>query len=176
MAAGKPRGILPTYVTGQNLVLAKASPLVRETYEIRLACYFALRREKVFTLALLPDATAAEPLRTYLGRWGGEVVHFELDAYSVAFTAEREDGAELETWVLGDQDDWFALRESLASAWLKDQLQLGATFADADLHEFADVLASEELAGTNLDREPLQAAVARLVATARENNGRLFVQ
>ena len=50
------RGILPTFVTDDRLVLAKASPVVRNTHEIRLAIYFSLKRESAFTLAVLPNA------------------------------------------------------------------------------------------------------------------------
>jgi hypothetical protein len=35
---------IPTHVSDERLVLAKASPVLRNTHEIRLAIYFALKR------------------------------------------------------------------------------------------------------------------------------------
>src|SRR3954453_4391390 len=95
----EPRRILPTYVSEEHFVLAKAAPSIRGTYEIRLAVYFALKRNSTFTLAGDVDAAVDDDLCAYIAKWGGRVLHDNIEAFSVSLTAESATGEELDTWV-----------------------------------------------------------------------------
>ena len=173
---GEPRGIIPTYVTDERLVLAKASPTVRSTYEIRLALYFATKRNSTFTLMVLPNAVIDPNLESYLAKLGGEVRREEVNDFSVSFGAEDANGEELDTWVLGDQARWHELSRSLTSSWLVEHLRLGNEFAGGDLETLATEIGEANIDGTNADGESLKSAILNLITAARKNNGRLVLQ
>ena len=172
----QPRGILPTYVTQDHLLLAKASPTVRNTYEIRLAIYFAMQRDSAFTLMVPPHAELDANLEAYLAERGGEILREEVEEFSVTFGAEDADGEELDTWVLGDQSRWWQFLCSLKSSWLKQRLCLGIEIAGNDLDTLAAQIGEEDIEGTNADGEPLKPAILTLVATAQASNGRVVLQ
>src|SRR6266850_1806971 len=79
----KPRGVLPTYVTNDSVVLSKAAPLIRNAYEIRLALYMAKSRNLRFILAVRPQAQVEASLVALIKEHGGSVDESQLDDYSV---------------------------------------------------------------------------------------------
>ncbi len=119
------RGVLPTLVTGQDIVLCKAGPTVRNTYEIRLALYMARSESKRFVLMVKPEAVVEESIVELLRAQGGELRRCEIAGHSISVGCLFRDGSE-DGWVLGDEQALAALRSSLKSGWLRDQIQLGA--------------------------------------------------
>ena len=173
---GQPRGVLPTYVSGDRLALAKASPTVRSTYEIRLALYFALQRKSRFTLIVLPSAVIDSELEAYIAKWGGEIMREAVRDFSVSFGAEDADGRELDTWVLGDQSRWHELLQSLSSPWLIEHIRLGGVFSGEGLSTLGREMTAANILGTNVDGELLKPAIMNLIAAAQAKNGRLVLQ
>jgi hypothetical protein len=173
---GKPRGIILTCVTDDRVVLAKASPTVRNNYEIRLALYFALQRNSTFTLVVLPNAVVAADLETYLAKWGGEVRQEAVGDFTVSFGAEDANGEELDAWVLGDLPRWQEFLLSLTSAWLLEHVRLGNEFVAHDLETLATEIDAAKIEGTNADGESLKSAILNLVAAARKGRGRVVLQ
>jgi hypothetical protein len=172
----EPRGIIPTYVTDGRLVLAKASPTVRSTYEIRLALYFALKRNSIFTLLVLPNAVIDANLEAHLAKFGGEVRREAVNHFSVSYGAVDPNGEELDTWVLGDQTRWQELSRSLTSSWLIKHLQFGNEFTGDELDTLATEIGEAPITGTNVDGEPLKVAILNLIAAAQKCKGRLVLQ
>src|SRR5438093_8973884 len=79
----RPRGVLPTYVTHDAVVLCKASPTIRNAYEIRLALFMASTRKCRFILAVRPGAVVEPALRAHLEAHGGSIQEREFEDYSV---------------------------------------------------------------------------------------------
>jgi hypothetical protein len=170
------RGVLPTFDTDDRLVLCKAAPCICNTYEIRLTLYFAVKTNRAFELVVPRESRIDVDLDAYLAKWGGAIRREDITDYTVSLTAAGPDGAELETWVLGDQTQWNSLLQSLESSWLTERLHIGASFRGQNLDVLAREMAMTTLSGTNLDGEPLQRAIVDLIAKARQANGCLFLQ
>jgi hypothetical protein len=174
----EPRGIIPTYVTAERLVLCKASPSVRNTYEIRLALYFAIKDERTFELVVPTNCHVRPDLEAHLAKWGGSIVRSEAEDFSVYFGAEGADGAELSGWVFGNREQWGEVLALLESSWLSSELRVGAEFSGDALDKLAHELLAEPLLqnSTNTDGEPFSEAVQRLVHLANESNGIVYIQ
>src|SRR5215831_372119 len=94
----RPRGVQPTYVTGDSVILCKASPTVRNAYEIRLALYMAFTRKSRFILAVRPGTKVEPGLRAHLQKHGGSVQERELQDYSVFVGHIKATGDEGDGW------------------------------------------------------------------------------
>ena len=169
------RGVLPTYVTNDTVILSKAGPVVRNTYEIRLALFLAKSKNLTFTLSVKPEADVETSVVSLLKQHGGEIARASLDDYSVYFGHAKLDGEE-EGWVLGNAIALAAFHASISSAWLRSRLFVGANFIDTDLANLESVLRTETSSCLNVDGENAVEAIKSLVTAAKESNGVLFVQ
>jgi hypothetical protein len=169
------RAVQPTYVTKDIVVLSKVAPIVRNTYEIRLALYMAKSKGMRFVLAVRPQAQVDESVLALLKEHGGKVEEATLDDYSVYFGRSRLNGDE-DGWVLGDAAAMSSFVQALRSEWLRERLQVGATFSGADLAEFEAGLRRESIAQQNIDSESIQDALLSLITDAKQDGGTVFVQ
>src|SRR5436309_981683 len=102
----KPRGILPTSVTDQQVILCKAAPTIRNTYEIRLALFMAAQSGRTFVLAVSPMAFVDQALEAHIRQHGGDIVREAIQRHSVYLGAVDREGAEGDGWVAGDGQTW----------------------------------------------------------------------
>ncbi len=172
----KPRGFLPTYVTGERVILSKAAARLRDSYEIRLAQYFAVSKGLRLTLAVRPSAQMEPSLAAYLRQQGTEITEAQMDDYSVYFGHTKGDGQEGDGWVLGNSAALTALTQSTRSLWLRDRLRIGATFGGDTLHELERTVLKENSRVLNVDGENVRDALMSLIAAAKRDGGTLFVQ
>lgn len=172
----QPRGILPTYVDDDRLVLCKAGPTVRNAYEIRLALFFAVDSARRFVLQVQPGASVAADLRALLTEHDASLTEETAQEFSVYFGAAGPDGVEIDGWVLGDNAAWISMLRDLRTPWLREVLRPGAEFGGTDLARLKDALAEESVPSTNVDGEPFDAALLQLVAEATAAQGVVFVQ
>jgi hypothetical protein len=172
----KPRGVLPTYVTDHEVVLCKSAPIVRNTYEIRLALFMALDTERKFVLSVRPEAEVDHSLAAHITRFGGQVVRGKLSVYSIYFGAFDAIGEELDGWVACDNEAWNPFVAGVRSDWLRQRLAPGIQVPTADLGAFQLAIQSENTAATNIDDEPLCDALVLLARQAAKVNGSILVQ
>jgi hypothetical protein len=170
-----PRGILPTYVTDKLVVLSKAAPMLRNTYEIRLALYMAESKGLRFVLAVRPAAEIESSVLSLLETHGGKVEEVALADYSVYFGYAHPNGEE-DGWVFGDNAAMDMLRESIENQWLREHLRVGANFDGADLDRLEQSLLSETMSAANVDGENVRDALLSLVRSAKQEGGIVFVQ
>ena len=171
-----PRGILPTYVTDELLVLCKGSARIRNTYEIRLALYFALTRGRQFILVVPSGAEVDPALREHLARFGGAIEENGAEDYSVYVGHELAGGEEGDGWVLGNSSGWRAFRGSLSSPWLRENLVIGACFGGNDIERLRKEFAGEGTSETNVDGENIIEALRNLIESACTDGGVIFIQ
>jgi hypothetical protein len=172
----KPRGILPTYVTDQRVVLCKAAPTIRNTYEIRLALFMAVQSKRTFVLAVSPMAMVDQALEAHIRQHGGEVVRDTIREHSLYVGAIDGDGEEGDGWVAGDSQLWESVLAGLRSPWLRERLRVGGSVSTSELSEFRDALQAETIRASNVDDEDIHQALLRLAAEAMELGGSVFVQ
>jgi hypothetical protein len=172
----KPRGILPTYVTDERVVLCKAGPVVRNAYEIRLGLFMAVQSGRAFALAVSPSAQVDETLAAHIRRHGGNVVRAAIQHYSVYVGAAGPDGGEGDGWVAGDGGLWASVLAGLRSPWLRDRLRVGGSVAAGELARFRDTLGTEAIRARNVDDEDIGQALLRLAGEALQVGGSIFVQ
>ena len=163
----RPRGILPTYVTKDVVVLSKVAPIVRNTYEIRLALYMATSKGLKFVLAVRPQASVDAAVIALLEQHGGQVQEGQLDDHSVYLGYRKANGEE-DGWVLGNSAAMSVLVQSLRSEWLRERLRVGAGFSGDDLTALENTLRNENFSQQNIDGESVQAALLALVVAAKE--------
>ena len=170
-----PRAVLPTFVTSELIVLSKASPSIRNTYEIRLALYMAVSRGLRFILAVRPDAVVDPTVISLLQENGAKIEEAQLEDFCVYFghvsSSEEKDG-----WVLGDAAALLALRDSIQSRWLRDRLVPGYEFSGSELSNLADALSKENISALNIDGEDFSEALIHLAAAASKDGGCVFIQ
>jgi hypothetical protein len=171
----KPRGLLPTRVSDTELVLCKAGPVVRNTYEIRLALYRASASGKKLVLEVAPDARVDEALVEQIESRGGELRRGEVRHHAVYVGCLYPDGAE-DGWTLGDESALATLRASLKSTWLRERLQVGSLVPLRDLIQFGNELWEESTDLQNVDGENVKDALLALMVAAIQSEGGLFVQ
>jgi hypothetical protein len=171
----KLRALLSTYESDTELVLCKASPLVRNTYEIRLALYKAMTSSKKFILMVGPEAKVDDAIAEQLKTWGGEVRRGEVTHYAVYAGCLFPDGTE-DGWTLGDQATLAALRTSLKSGWLRERLSVGSLIPLRDLIQFGNEFWEENIDLQNIDGENVKDALLALMVDAIKTEGALFVQ
>jgi hypothetical protein len=174
--APKARAVQPSYVAGDAFVLAKSCASVRNTYEVRLALYFAVQGGRRFVLEVPHGAEVDAGLRLKISENNGTVREAVIANYSVYIGHEKENGEEGDGWVLGDKDAWLAFRASLSTSWLQQRLAVGALFSRSDFPMLQTELAALSVTQTNIDGENIKAALLQLLSSAVAQGGQIYVQ
>jgi len=172
----QPRGMLPTYVTSESIVLCKGSSTVRNTYEIRLALFMAVQQRLKFILAIRSGVQVESGLREHLQRHGGRVQEGAIDEYSISLGHTTRTGEEGDCWVLGDSEAHRRLLLAIDSEWLRERLDLNSIIVAEQSPQFEAALRSETFEATNLDGENVGNALAALCRELKSLGGFLFVQ
>lgn len=175
-AERKPRGVMPTYVTENSLVLCKSGTAVQDTYEVRLCLYFAVRDKRQFVLGVSSNAQVDLRLRSKIEENGGVVREMNVTDYSVFIGHKSDEGKELDGWVLGDRQAWESFLASFSSAWLRERLRVGASFQGSDVAQLEGEIRRIATSQKNVDDENLRDALLLLVAAAKAGGGALYVQ
>lgn len=171
----KLRGVLPTFVSDEAVVLSKASPSIRNTYEIRLALYMAVSRKLRFILALRPKAVIDPKVTLLLQEHGAQIQEAQLDDFCVYFGHASPSGDE-NGWVLGDAAALEQLKESVQSVWLRERLAPGHVFSCEELDILCSTLGQERVSALNVNGENVGQALLQLATAARREGGSVFVQ
>ena len=171
----KPRGVLPTYATNEIVVLSKASPAIRDTYEIRLALFMAVSRGLRFILAVRPQAVVDPTIKSLLQEHGGKIEEAQLEDFSV-YLGHASSNGEMDGWVLGNTAALSTLKDSVQSPWLKARLNVGYAFSGAELDDLNAALGKESITSLNVDGENVGRALLALIAAARNDGGSVFIQ
>ncbi|WP_265214557.1 hypothetical protein [Herbaspirillum lusitanum] len=171
-----PRGILPTYVTSQEIVLCKVSPIVQNTYEIRLALFFAIEGKKTFKLVTPPNTDIENELLQSIVKFGGKVEYHDCKSFSVSVSHFDQNGLEKDSWVLGDEIAWASLLSSCSSAWIKAELKPGAKFGGESLLRFEQEISLEHIQHKNIDNEDLKLALQRIIRECKTHGGYVLIQ
>ena len=170
------RGVQPTYVTDDSVVLCKASPTIRNAYEIRLALFMASTRKARFILVVRPGAKVEPGLRAHLEAHGGTVQEREFADYSVYVGHLKASGDEGDGWVLGDAGALSAFHNSLASSWCNQKFVVGSSLCGDDLAALERELNGRTVSQTNIDQENIRDALLALSRAVRADGGTLFIQ
>jgi hypothetical protein len=170
------RGVLPTFVSDDLVVLCKSSPTIRNSYEIRLALYMAFTRNSKFILAVRHGAKVDPVLRAHLEQHGGSIQEMEISDYSVYVGHSKPDGEEGDGWVLGDSKAHSKLCATLRSDWCRKRIAVGSSLAGADIGALERVLIAESISQTNIDDENVRDALLALAHAAKTVGGTIFVQ
>ncbi|WP_157499641.1 hypothetical protein [Lysobacter sp. Root983] len=170
-----PRGVLPTFMTDELVVLSKASPTIRNTYEIRLALYMAVSRGLRFILAVRPHAAVDPTIVSLLHEHAAKIEVVQLEDFCVYFGHDSPSG-EKDGWVLGDATAFSALKSTIQSAWLLERLNVGHEFSGAELGDLVVALRNECISALNVDGENVGQALMQLVAAAHKEGGSVFIQ
>jgi len=171
-----PRGVLPTCVTDDSVVLCKASPTIRNTYEIRLALFMASTRKSRFILAVRPGAKVEPGLRAHLETHGGSVQEREFEDYSVYVGHIKASGDEGDGWVLGDAAGLSEFQNSLASSWCRQKLVVGSSLSGGELDALERELSARTVSQRNIDQENIRDALLALSGAVKADGGTLFIQ
>ena len=70
MPAPKPRSILPDAVNGESFFLIKACPLLRLTYEVRLATFLAQQNKRSLQIIMTTDYHVSPAVETFARQHG----------------------------------------------------------------------------------------------------------
>jgi hypothetical protein len=170
------RGVLPTFVSDQKVVLCKAAPIIRNAYEIRLALYMAVKHSYSFILAVKPDAQVDAELEGHISEHGGSICRTDIQSYSVYVGAIDSAREEMDGWVAGSNQAWDAILADLHSDWLRERLRVGAVTASQELDRMQRILGQESFSAQNIDGEDLCLALITLADQASRADGCLFVQ
>jgi hypothetical protein len=171
-----PRGVLPTYVTKEELVLCKSAPSIRNTYEIRLALYFAVKDKRRFVLRAPKNAQIEPSLKTVIAQNGGVVDDKKCEDYTVHISHFGPDGKETDGWVLGDKTQFLKLKASIQDSWLRDQLTAGATISGENVAKLGNSLQKETITQKNIDKENIGQALTNLVQICKQQGGFILIQ
>lgn len=170
------RGVQPTYETDTKVVLCKSSPSIRNTYEIRLVIYFAVKSQKAFELWVPADAVIEPSITTLISKVGGSIRKQECRDFSISVTHFDSSEIEKDSWVLGDRDQWIRFKDALHSPWLKSSLKVGASFSSDLLKRLDEELSKEQVSLKNIDDENIQIALSRLIQECRSQGGSIVIQ
>jgi hypothetical protein len=140
-----PRGVQPTYVTDTTFVLCKKSPAIKNTYEIRLVLYFAVKGKKNFELRVPANASVDDQLSALITQQGGKILKQDCSDFTVSVTHFDKDGKERDSWVVGDKQAWGSFIQALHSPWLKSELKPNASFSQQSLLRLEQELSKERL-------------------------------
>jgi hypothetical protein len=171
-----PRGVLPSYVTDDSIVLCKSAPSIENTYEIRLTIFFAVKGKKTFELRVPPNAVVAPDLAALIAQQGGRISQQDCSDFTVTFTHFDKNKKERDSWVLGDRSAWDSFRASLHSPWLRAELKPGTSFSSHALLRFKQELSGEAIRLRNIDDESVQQALQRLIQECESEGGYVRVQ
>lgn len=171
-----PRGVQPSYVTDNSIVLCKSASSIANTYEIRLTIFFAAKGKKTFELRVPAGAAVDPSLASLIKQQGGRVSEQSCPEFTVSFTHFAQDGKEKDSWVLGDRSAWDTFRSSLKSFWLREELKPGASVSGQALRRLKEELAGELIRQRNIDDESIQEALQRLVQECEAQGGHIRVQ
>lgn len=172
----KPRSVIPTYVTDKAIILCKNSPTIRNSYEIRLMLFMAIKNGKPFVLGVSPGARVAEDLQAHIANNGGTIQETKISEYSIYIGHQNPQGSEEDGWVFGDSNDWNSFIASLNSQWIKEQLAVGSSFAGETLTRLQNELEKESILKTNIDEENVKEALLALIIAAKQSRGEVFIQ
>lgn len=139
-----PRAVLPTYVTDKVVVLSKAGPSIRNTYEIRLALFMAKSRNLRFILAVRPCTLVETSVRDLLAEHDGLIEETQMGDFCVSVGWGYEEG-ENEGWVLGDAAALAALVGEVRSGRLREFLIPGGARSGSRSHRNGSGAAAREL-------------------------------
>jgi hypothetical protein len=173
---GKPRSFLPSLVTESSIVLCKIAPSIENTYEIRLAIFFAVEGKKTFELRIPPGAVVAPDLAALIAQYGGRISHQDYSDFTVTFTHFDKNKKERHGWVLGDRTSWESFHTTLNSSWLRAELKPGASLSGQLLLRFKQELSGEAIGLRNIDGEIVQEALQRLIRECESKGGYIRVQ
>lgn len=171
-----PRGVQPSYVTDDSIVLCKSAPSIENTYEIRVTIFFAVKDKKIFDLRIPEGARVDPSLAGLIKQQGGRISHKSCSDFTVSFSHFSKSGEEGDSWVLGDRLAWDSFRLSLKSSWLRDELQPGVTLSGQSLHRLMQELSGEDIRQRNIDDENIQQALYRLAQECDAQGGYIRVQ
>jgi hypothetical protein len=171
-----PRGIQLTHVTKDEVILCKAGSFIRNTYEIRLALFFAAKDKLHFVLRIPPNAKLEDSLKALIEAHGGVIEKKVSKDYSVDIGHAAWDGKESDSWVLGDNKQFESLQRSLKSTWLRKELQIGATFSGKNLLPLLKELQKESIILKNVDGENVQEALIQLIHLCEKEGGLIYIQ
>lgn len=171
-----PRGVLPSYVTNNSIVLCKSASSISNTYEIRLSIFFAVNGKKQFELRVPPGAVVDPDLANLIKQQGGRISEQSCPEFTVSLTHFAQDGKEKDSWVLGDRAAWDTFRSSLKSAWLIEELKPGASISGQAIRRLRQELTGEVIRQQNIDNENVQQALQRLVQECESQGGHIRVQ
>jgi len=171
-----PRGVLPTYVTKEELVLCKISPSIRNTYEIRLALYFAVKDKRRFVLRASKNAQIEPSLKTLITQNGGVVDDKKCEDYTVHISHFGPDGKETDGWVVGDKAQFMKLKASINDSWLKNQLAVGTSLSGENVEKLGSALQKENISLKNIDEENIGQALNNLVQICKQQGGIILIQ
>jgi len=171
-----PRGVLPSHVTDNSIVLCKSAPSIENTYEIRLTIFFAVKAKKTFELRVPPSAVVAPDLAALIAQQGGRISQQDCSDFTVTFTHFDKNKKERDSWVLGDRSAWDSFCASLHSPWLRAELKPGTSFSGQALLRFKQELSGEAIRLRNIDDESVQQALQRLIQECESEGGYVRVQ
>jgi hypothetical protein len=171
-----PRGVQPTYVTDTTIVLCKKSPAIKNIYEIRLVLYFAVKGKKNFELRVPANASVDGQLSVLITQQGGKILKQDCSDFTVSVTHFDKDGKERDSWVVGDNQAWDSLIQSLHSPWLKSELKPNASFSQESLLHLEQELSKERISLKNIDNENIQEAMQRIIQECKVEGGYVLVQ
>jgi hypothetical protein len=170
-----PRGILPTYVSDEEVTLSKSAPTIRNSYEIRLVLFFAVKDQKRFVLSVRPATVVDPTIRSLIEQYGGVVREEFRQHFSVYVGHGKHGGEEGDGWVVGDEVKWARLRTTARPA-LREILEVGRVIPSEELESVEKAVAQWQTDETNVDEEPLNEAFLSLVREARRAGGEIFIQ
>jgi hypothetical protein len=174
-ARGVARGILATYVSDNELTLSKSSPTIRNSYEIRLALFFAVNDQKRFILSVRPDAVVEPTVRSLVEQYGG-VVREEIRQHFSVYVGHRKNGGdEGDGWVVGDEAKWERVRAE-ASPAIREVLEVGRVIGPEELESVEEAAVLWRTGEMNVDEEPINQAFVTLLRQARREGGEIFIQ
>ena len=171
-----PRGVLPTYVTKEEVILCKSSPSIRNTYEIRLALYFAVKDKRRFVLRAPQNAQIEPSLKTLIAQNDGVVDDKKGEDYTVHISHFGPDGNETDGWVVGDKAQFLKLKASINDSWLKNQLSVGTAVYGENIEKLGDVLQKENITIKNIDEENIGQALSNLAQICKQQGGFILIQ
>src|SRR6266850_2118316 len=107
---------------------------------------------------------------------GGAIREMSITDYSVFIGHHSGKEKEGSGWVFGNSEVWQGFRDSLSSSWLKDRLTVGASFSGAELAQLEREIQSISTSQMNIDDENVKDALLYLIAAAKSDGGRIYVQ
>jgi hypothetical protein len=173
---GVPRSVLPTYITECDVVLCKVAPYVRDTYEVRVCLFMALKRGLRFVLSTRPGAQVEPSLAAALGQHGGAIIPNADDGFTVSVGTSDAEGRVADVWVLGHDEALLALRSAFEAQWLTEAFVPGMAFSGENLRRLIETLSRQRFTIRNVDDEDVRQCLIGMAEWAHRAGGAVFVQ